>query len=96
VRTHAILVIGLYELLGNPTTQLIEPHGASGYYVYYENIICIFKFSWISLFTNYNYIYLNEIDIYVLSKANTRLVSWFMVLNATFNNISVYHGGKFY
>ena len=26
-RTHAVLVIGLYELLGNPTTQLIEPHG---------------------------------------------------------------------
>ena len=24
-RTHAVLVIGLYELLGNPTTQLIEP-----------------------------------------------------------------------
>jgi hypothetical protein len=26
-RTHAVLVIGLYELLGNPTTQLIEPPG---------------------------------------------------------------------
>jgi hypothetical protein len=25
VRTHAVLVIGLYELLGNPTTLLIEP-----------------------------------------------------------------------
>ncbi len=25
VRTHAVLVIGLYELLGNPTTKLIEP-----------------------------------------------------------------------
>jgi hypothetical protein len=25
VRTHAVLVIGLYELLGNPTTYLIEP-----------------------------------------------------------------------
>ena len=24
-RTHAVLVISLYELLGNPTTQLIEP-----------------------------------------------------------------------
>jgi hypothetical protein len=24
-RTHAVLVIGLYELLGNPITQLIEP-----------------------------------------------------------------------
>jgi hypothetical protein len=24
-RTHAVLVIGLYELLGNPTTLLIEP-----------------------------------------------------------------------
>jgi hypothetical protein len=24
-RTHAVLVIGLYEFLGNPTTQLIEP-----------------------------------------------------------------------
>jgi hypothetical protein len=24
-RTHAVLVIGLYELLGNPTTYLIEP-----------------------------------------------------------------------
>jgi hypothetical protein len=26
-RTHAVLVIGLYELLGNSTTQLIEPSG---------------------------------------------------------------------
>ena len=26
-RTHAISVIGLYELLGNPTTYLIEPPG---------------------------------------------------------------------
>jgi hypothetical protein len=26
-RTHAVLVMGLYELLGNPTTQLIEPPG---------------------------------------------------------------------
>ena len=26
-RTHTVLVIGLYELLGNPTTQLIEPPG---------------------------------------------------------------------
>ena len=25
VRTHAVLVIGLYEWLGNPTTYLIEP-----------------------------------------------------------------------
>jgi hypothetical protein len=30
-RTHAVLVIGLYELLGNPTTQIIEPPGP-----YYE------------------------------------------------------------
>jgi hypothetical protein len=28
-RTHAVLVIGLYELLGNPTTWLIELHGPS-------------------------------------------------------------------
>jgi hypothetical protein len=27
VRTHAILVIGLYKLLGNATTKLIEPPG---------------------------------------------------------------------
>jgi hypothetical protein len=26
-RTHAVLVIGLHELLDNPTTQLIEPPG---------------------------------------------------------------------
>ena len=26
-RTHAVLMIGFYELLGNPTTQLIEPSG---------------------------------------------------------------------
>ena len=26
-RTHAILVMGLYELLGNPTTFLTEPPG---------------------------------------------------------------------
>jgi hypothetical protein len=28
-RTHAVLVIGLYELLDNTTTQLIEPPGPS-------------------------------------------------------------------
>ena len=28
-RTHAVLVIGLYELLGNPTTYLTEPLGPS-------------------------------------------------------------------
>jgi hypothetical protein len=28
-RTHTVLVIGLYELLGNPTTQLIGPPGPS-------------------------------------------------------------------
>jgi hypothetical protein len=27
-RTHAVLVIGLYALLGNPTIQLIEPPGS--------------------------------------------------------------------
>jgi hypothetical protein len=27
VRTHAVLVIGLQDLLGNSTTQLIEPPG---------------------------------------------------------------------
>ena len=26
-RTHAVLVTGLYELIGNPTTQVIEPPG---------------------------------------------------------------------
>jgi hypothetical protein len=26
-RTHTVLVIGLYELLGNPTNYLIEPPG---------------------------------------------------------------------
>jgi hypothetical protein len=26
-RTHTVLVIGLYELFGNPTTYLIEPPG---------------------------------------------------------------------
>ena len=28
-RSHAVLVIGLYELLGNPTVQLNEPPGPS-------------------------------------------------------------------
>jgi hypothetical protein len=27
-RTHAVLVIGLYELLGNPTTYLTETPGS--------------------------------------------------------------------
>ena len=27
-RTHVVLVIGLHELLDNPTTQLIEPPGS--------------------------------------------------------------------
>jgi hypothetical protein len=30
VRTHAVLVIGLYELLDNPTTLLIEPPEPNG------------------------------------------------------------------
>ena len=29
VQSHAVLVIGLYEVLGNPTTQLTEPSGPS-------------------------------------------------------------------
>ena len=41
-RTHVILVIVLYELLGNPTTQLIEPPGHYIYigivYNYVENV----------------------------------------------------------
>ena len=32
-RTHAVLVIGLYELLGNPITYIIEPPGPSYQYV---------------------------------------------------------------
>jgi hypothetical protein len=28
-RTHAVLVIGLYDLIGYPTTYLIEPPGHS-------------------------------------------------------------------
>jgi hypothetical protein len=31
VRTNVVLVIGLYELLGNPTTSLIEPPGLLEY-----------------------------------------------------------------
>ena len=30
-RTHAVLVIDLYELLGNPATILIEPRGPYNY-----------------------------------------------------------------
>ena len=40
-RTHTVLVIGLYELLGNPTTQIIEPPGP-----------CIFQICWTSVFVN--------------------------------------------
>ena len=32
-RTHAVLVIGLYELLGNPITRLIEPPGPYNFLV---------------------------------------------------------------
>jgi hypothetical protein len=32
-RTHAVLVIGLYELLGISTTKLIEPPGPSSTYL---------------------------------------------------------------
>ena len=32
-RTYAVLVIGLYELLGNPTTYLIEPPEPSNFYI---------------------------------------------------------------
>jgi hypothetical protein len=32
-RTHAVLVIGLYELLGNPTTYLIEPPGPRHHFI---------------------------------------------------------------
>jgi hypothetical protein len=44
-RTHAVLVICLYELLGNPTTKLIEPPGP-------------FSVLWIRYIMSYN---LNEI-----------------------------------
>ena len=38
-RPHAVLVIGLYELLGNPTTYPIEPPGSLGkMHVVYANI----------------------------------------------------------
>ena len=45
-RTHAVLVIGLYEFLGNPTTYLIEPPRPSFYmtltwfitYIYYPKL----------------------------------------------------------
>ena len=36
-RTHAVLVIGLYELLDNPTTWLTEPRGP---YFYRCNTMC--------------------------------------------------------
>ena len=39
--THAVLVIDLYELLGNPTTELTEPPGPSPL-VLYCIIISIF------------------------------------------------------
>jgi hypothetical protein len=37
-RTHVVLVIGLYELLGNPTTLLIEPPGPSVFKIVRYNI----------------------------------------------------------
>ena len=38
-RPHAVLVIGLYELLGNPATYPIEPPGSLGkMHVVYANI----------------------------------------------------------
>ena len=45
-RTHAALVIGLYELLGNPTTQLIEPPGSCNPNLNEEGFahICHYKF----------------------------------------------------
>jgi len=39
-QTHAILVIGLYELLGNPTTQLIEPPQALSHFGKRLYILC--------------------------------------------------------
>ena len=36
-QTHAILVIGLYEFLGNPTTWLIEPPRLFTYIEYFVN-----------------------------------------------------------
>jgi hypothetical protein len=38
-RTHAVLVIGLHELLGNPTTYLIEPPGP-----WLSGVDCMFKY----------------------------------------------------
>jgi len=40
-RTHAVLVIGWYELLGNPTTYIIEPPILIGFNgVLYE--VCVY------------------------------------------------------
>jgi hypothetical protein len=38
-QTHAVLVIGLHELLGNPTTYLIEPPGP-----WLSGVDCMFKY----------------------------------------------------
>ena len=40
-RTHAVLVVGLYELLGNPTTYPIEPPGPL--------ITCMFTYTYLSV-----------------------------------------------
>ena len=40
-RTHAVLVIGLYELLGNSTTELIEPPGPL--------ITCMFTYTYLNV-----------------------------------------------
>jgi hypothetical protein len=48
-RTHTVLVIGLYELLGNPTTYLIEPPGPLTLFVllyflkFWKQIIALFS-----------------------------------------------------
>jgi hypothetical protein len=49
-RTNTVLVIGLYELLGNPTTYLIEPPGPLMCYwniIYYLIITIYFLFEWV-------------------------------------------------
>ena len=74
VRTHTVLVISWYELLGNPTTQIIEPNIQSG------SMVSFMRSSSTIVLIVLQSIYMNQIkemfyqDLYQLTPNCTELV----------------------
>ena len=81
--THAVLLIGLYELLGNPTTKLIEPPGPflqvwvlpPGEYLYFIKLLLLSVLFFLSFWGG---CLPNKIYLYIL------------LTHITFSNCAIY------